>query len=185
MNTNSIIEELVSKLNTTNNLEANAAVVVLLRSTDRGIQVLLVKRAEKSTDPWSGQIALPGGKRNLKDSDLKHTVIRETLEETAINLLKNCRFLGTMEQFTSIQKPEMKIVPFIVIQEKKQKIKLNNELSDYFWIKLKKIIENKGTVKYKLEDFPAFIIGKYTIWGLTFKILQELLELLSFVKERN
>jgi len=89
---------------TSENLDANAAVVVLLKSTDQDFQVLLVKRAEKISDPWSGQTAFPGGKRNPEDWNLKETVVRETLEETRINLFEGCRFLGAMEPVRSTQK---------------------------------------------------------------------------------
>ena len=99
------------------NVYANAAVVILLREEEQGCQILLVKRAEKSDDPWSGQTALPGGKRNSEDRNLMETVVRETLEETCINLLEGCRFLGTMEPLRSTQRPEMMILPFVVLLE--------------------------------------------------------------------
>ena len=112
---------------TSESLDANAAVVVLLRTTNQDFQVLFVKRAEKSGDPWSGQTALPGGKRGPEDRNLKETVVRETLEETSINLLESCRFLGAMEPVRSTQKPEMKILPFVVLLHGEQAIKLNEE----------------------------------------------------------
>jgi 8-oxo-dGTP pyrophosphatase MutT (NUDIX family) len=59
--------------------DVHAAVVVLLRATNQDFQVLFVKRAENSGDPWSGQTALPGGKRDPEDRNLKETVVRETL----------------------------------------------------------------------------------------------------------
>ena len=113
----------------TEGVDAQAAVVALLRISNQDVQVLFVKRAEKSTDSWSGQTALPGGKRNLEDQDMKETVVRETMEETGINLLDGCRFLGVMVPLRSTQKPEMKILPFVVLQEKEQAIKLNEELT--------------------------------------------------------
>jgi len=164
---------------TSESLDANAAVVVLLRATDQDFQVLFVKRAETPTDTWSGQTALPGGKRDSKDRDLKATVVRETLEETGINLLEGCRFLGAMEPLRSIQRPEMKILPFVVLQEKKQAIKLNEELTEYFWIPLKELVHKKRSGKFSLGEYPAYIIENNVIWGLTYRILHNLLSLLS------
>ena len=184
MEKNWIIENLSKKLITTDNLDANAAVLVLLRAVDQELQVLLVKRAEKSTDPWSGQIAFPGGKRDTEDKNLKETIIRETLEETGLNIVVRCRFLGAMESVRSTQRPEMKILPFVVLQEKEQEIKLNEELTEYFWTPLEEMDRNKGCVKYRSENFPAFIMGGNNIWGLTYRILHNLLALLSsFEKE--
>ena len=174
------IEKLTKALQqTTDSLEASAAVVVLLRTVGQDFQVLLVKRAEALTDAWSGQTALPGGKRDPEDKDIKATVVRETLEETGINLLEDCLFLGTMKPLRSIQKPKMKIAPFVVLQKKEQQIKLNEELTKYFWARLKELEKNKERVKLPLGEFPAFTTNKHVIWGLTYNILQNLLSLIS------
>ena len=170
---------------TSEKLDAHAAVVVLLRTAKQDFQVLFVKRAEKSSDPWSGQTAFPGGKRDPQDRNLKETVVRETLEETSINLLEGCRFLGAMEPVRSTQKPEMKILPFIVLLEKEQAIKLNEELTEYFWISLKELAKHIGTVKFSFGEFPAYIIENHIIWGLTYKIVHNLFSLSSSIKEEK
>ena len=159
-------------------LDADAAVVVFLRAVNQGFQVLLVKRAEKAGDPWSGQTALPGGKGSSEDQNLSETVVRETLEETGINLLVGCRFLGAMEPVRSTQKPEMKILPFVVFQEKEQRVDLNEELTEYFWIPLAEFAKNKGAVKFGVDENPAYVIKNHVVWGLTYRILDKLLALL-------
>jgi len=180
---NGIAEKLSKTLKSTSEkLDANAAVVVLLRTANQDFQVLFVKRAEKSSDPWSGQTALPGGKRNPEDQNLKETVVRETLEETRINLLEGCRFLGAMEPVRSIQRPEMKILPFVVLQEKEQGIKLNEELTEYFWTPLKELAKHRGTAQSSFGEYPAYIIENNIIWGLTYKIMHNLLSLSSAIK---
>jgi 8-oxo-dGTP diphosphatase len=42
---------------------ANAAVALLLKPRRNDFDVLLVKRVKNPSDPWSGQMALPGGIR--------------------------------------------------------------------------------------------------------------------------
>ncbi len=162
-------------------LDANATVVVLLREEDQDFKVLFVKRAEKSDDPWSGQTALPGGKRSPEDLDLKETVVRETLEETNINLLEGCRFLGVLEPLRSTQRPEMKILPFIVLLQKELVIKLNEELTGYFWIPLKELAKHRGTAKFSFGEYPAYIIENHVIWGLTYRILKKLVDILESI----
>jgi 8-oxo-dGTP pyrophosphatase MutT (NUDIX family) len=179
VNQKSTLKKLAKSLNSIIVRDAEAAVVALLRATDQDFEVLFVKRAEKSTDPWSGQTALPGGKRNPEDQNLKQTVIRETLEETRINLLDGCRFLGAMDPVRSIQRPEMRIIPFIVLQEKKQKIELNDELIGYFWTPLKELFLFEGSVKFRSKISPAYIIGNHVVWGLTYRIMHNLLSILS------
>ena len=181
-----VTEKLSKKLKFTPEcLDANAAVVVLLKASNHGFQVLFVKRADVPTDTWSGQTAFPGGKRDPQDRNVKETVARETLEETGINLGESCRFLGAMEPLRATQRPEMKIVPFVVLQEKEQNIELNEELTDYFWAPLKELTQNKGSVKYRHEEHPAYIIENNIIWGLTYRILHKLLSLLSAIEKKN
>jgi 8-oxo-dGTP pyrophosphatase MutT (NUDIX family) len=180
MNNYTILERFALNLRKVIVSDANAAVAILLRSNNKDIEVLLVKRAIKLTDPWSGQVALPGGKKNSNNEHLKNTAIRETLEETGIDLRKFCKFLGIMESFRSVQKSEMKIVPFVFFQEKKQKIKLNDELVEYFWVSLKDIHKNKRVIKYQSKEYTAYIIDQYKIWGLTFRIIEKLLMMFQY-----
>ncbi|MGH7524260.1 MAG: NUDIX domain-containing protein, partial [Gemmatimonadales bacterium] len=60
-----------------------AVALVLAEEPDR---LLLIRRAEREGDPWSGHLALPGGRRQESDSDLLATATRETREETGIHL---------------------------------------------------------------------------------------------------
>jgi 8-oxo-dGTP pyrophosphatase MutT (NUDIX family) len=174
-----IADKLSDSLKSSDYRDVQAAVVVLLRESKQGFEVLFVKRAESPTDVWSGQTALPGGKRSGADRDLKETAIRETQEETNINLRWSCRFLGAMEPLRSTQKPELKIIPYFVLQEKEQPIKLNEEHSDYFWTPLKELAKNKAIVKYCGKEFSAYIIEDRIIWGLTYRIIHKLLSLLD------
>ena len=184
LDSNKIIEELVEALGqNVETIEANAAVVVLLRIENREIQVLFVKRAVHPTDTWSGQVALPGGKREPKDKNLKATVARETLEETGTNLLEGCQFLGIMEPVRSAKKPEIKVLPFVVLQEEPQTIKLNEELTEYFWAPLKELDKHKKDFTLGFGEFTAYSVDVQVIWGLTFNILHNLLSLLEAINK--
>ena len=88
--------------------EAEAAVALLLKGEGRGLQILLVRRAIAPSDPWSGDMAFPGGRRHPEDRSLRETAIRETMEETGIDLCCH-RLLGTMEVSTSTVTPELAI----------------------------------------------------------------------------
>ncbi len=156
--------------------DADAAVALLLKSVN---QILFVKRVENSADPWSGQMALPGGKRDAKDQNLKQTVVRETLEETNIKLLDRCRFLGVIEPLRSTQRPEMKVLPFVILLEHEPIIKLNEELEGFVWISLEELLQHKGTVKFSFGEFPAYIVGDTIIWGLTYRILEKFIHILN------
>ena len=177
------VEELSTNLRSVSDKrDANASVALLLKLEGGRPYVLFVRRVQDSSDPWSGQIALPGGKREPKDKDLKETVIRETLEETSINLLDNCRFLGVMSTFQSKPRPghEIKVLPFVILVKDEPSIRLNEkELEEYFWFPLEELVRNRATAKFSFGEVPAFIIGSTVIWGLTYRIVDCLIHRLK------
>lgn len=173
----SIKNLLPEKLNFTLDAEdVDAAVALLLKPENEGFSVLFVKRVRSRNDPWSGQMALPGGKREPNDRNLKQTVMRETLEETSINLENRCRFLGTTSIQLSGRKHEMRILPFVILLEYEPVVKLNkNELEQFVWISLKQLTCHRGTVRTAHGRTPAYVIDGHVIWGLTYRIVEEFL----------
>jgi 8-oxo-dGTP diphosphatase len=160
--------------------DADAAVALLLKPMNDDFDILVVKRVNSPRDPWSGQMALPGGKRESKDVDLRHTVIRETLEETGINLEDRCRFLGTLKTQCSNHKPEMNIIPFVILLEHDPTIRLNEkELEKFTWIPLKELAKHRETARFSFGESPAYVIDDYVIWGLTYRIIEELLRIIG------
>jgi 8-oxo-dGTP pyrophosphatase MutT (NUDIX family) len=157
---------------------ANAAVALLLKPEKQDLNVLFVRRVENLADPWSGQIAFPGGKRDPKDTNLMETVVRETLEETGINILKRCHFLGVLTALSSRPRPELRILPFVILLEYEPLIKLSEkELQEFMWISLGEIAKHRGSARLSFGEAPAFIIGNVVIWGLTYRILEDLLDI--------
>src|SRR4051794_37638584 len=74
-----------------------ATVALLLRECDRrGLELLVIRRAENEYDPWSGHMALPGGGYEPGDSSVYGTARRETLEEIGIDLDEG-QFLGRLD----------------------------------------------------------------------------------------
>ncbi len=159
--------------------DATAAVALILTPINTDFNVLFVKRVERHQDPWSGQIALPGGKRDPTDKTLKETVVRETAEETGINLL-NYGFLGVLKTHISLPRPGMKILPFVILCDDEPLITLNtDELEAFFWISLTELATNKGKILFSFGEFPAYIAGDNAIWGLTYKILEDFFQALA------
>lgn len=161
---------------------ANAAVAMLLRLRDDDLDVLLVKRVENSGDPWSGQMAFPGGKRDPKDQNLKQTVVRETLEETNINLLTSCRFLGVLKATRSRPKPDLKILPFTILVEREQPIRLSEkELAGFYWIPFRDLTKGEKKVELSVGEFAAYVVGPLVIWGLTYRIIKDFTKTVALV----
>src|SRR5688500_19473207 len=74
-----------------------AAVALLLRAHEE-LELLLIKRAEQESDPWSGHVALPGGRRDAEDPDLLHTALREAEEEVGITASRDLQLIGALDE---------------------------------------------------------------------------------------
>lgn len=155
---------------------ANAAVALLLKPKRNDFDLLLVKRVENPSDTWSGQMALPGGKREPKDISLKATVMRETLEETGVKL-DRCRFLGVLGAVRSEPKPDFKILPFVVLLEDEPELKLNKaELETFIWVPYEEVVGSRGVVEFSFGKVPAYIFADAVVWGVTYRILSAFVE---------
>jgi len=83
-----------------------------------------------------------------------------------------------MTALTSTQRPEMKVLPFVVLLEREPSIKLNKkELERFVWISMEELFQNQKTVKFDFGEFPAYVVGDNIVWGLTYRILQNLRKL--------
>lgn len=133
--------------------------------------------------PHSGQIALPGGKREVGDPDLAATAVRETGEE--IGVPGSCiRVLG---QLTPVYIPNshylvtpsvglMSAAPAFRPDPAEVKAVLECPLALLLDPACRKReIWNFGNLDV---DVPFFQVGEHHIWGATAMMLAELLEVL-------
>ena len=168
-----------------NEQDANAAVALLLKPKRNNFDLLLVKRVENPSDTWSGQMALPGGKREPADMSLRDTVVRETLEETGI-ALDNSRFLGVLAAVRSEPRPDFKILPFVALLEGKPQLKLNKaELETFIWVPYEKVVQSKDTVQFSFGKVPAYIFAEGIVWGITYNILSEFIEAVETTQKKT
>jgi 8-oxo-dGTP pyrophosphatase MutT (NUDIX family) len=160
-----------------------AAVSVMLRPGVRmeELEVLLVKRKTREGDPWSGQMAFPGGRKKIEDVDLSATAIRETREEVGVDLTRSI-LLGTMSDVVS-SGLSISVKPFIFFTKAGTLIRLNpEELIEYFWIPLSFFRDRSNVSNYAIVRFgsevrvPSYTLhGGNVIWGLTFRIINNFL----------
>src|SRR5579884_3649741 len=95
-----------------------AAIALVLRTSASGEpELLMIRRAEYENDPWSGHIACPGGRMDPTDRDLQQTAVRETWEETGIDLARDGVILGTLDDITprTPSLPPLVIRPFVAV----------------------------------------------------------------------
>lgn len=156
-----------------------AAVALVLLSEPGGeLEILLIRRAERADDPWSGQIALPGGRREPEDRDLLITAIRETREETGVDLLA-AEQLGALDDLypRTATLPPVVVRPFVFALETRPTLVPNEEVQRAFWVPLLRLTEASVrrdvtlTLRGAKRTFPAYVVGEDVIWGMTERIL--------------
>jgi 8-oxo-dGTP pyrophosphatase MutT (NUDIX family) len=165
-----------------------AAVALILRAREQGvIELLMIKRAAFEGDPWSGHIALPGGRHEPDDASLQHTAIRETWEETGIDLARDGCVIGQLDdlQPRTPRLPPLVITPFVGVLGRDVPIVLSPEVDQAFWVPLSALQDPNASREIVLEltggprTVPSFQHEGYTIWGLTERILRQFLALLA------
>jgi len=163
-----------------------AAVVAVVRDKDDSLDLLFIKRAERAEDPWSGQIAFPGGRRHAEDRSSLETALRETKEELGIDLSCHGRIIGSLNDVTS-HLGTVIVTPYVACVPNTIEISSNNEVAEYFWIPidgLRKVsnfpVASQGGVLFT----EAYLFGERVIWGLTARIVDYLLRCMESAKPR-
>jgi 8-oxo-dGTP pyrophosphatase MutT (NUDIX family) len=152
-----------------------AAVAVVLHDAPSP-RVLLMKRAERPGDPWSGHISLPGGGFQVSDGDLRVTAIRETREELGIDL-DGTRLLGGLDALhpRSSGPTGIEVTPFVFATEVALEPVCGPEALAAFWLPLDVAASGAldGTYTYPATAmaFPSWTYEGHVIWGLTRRIL--------------
>src|SRR4051812_6834000 len=116
-----------------------AAILLAMRTgADGEPELLMIKRAEFAGDPWSGHIACPGGRMEPEDRDLAVTAVRETREETGVDIARDGRLLGHLDELSprSPLLPPMVIRPYVALVRADVEIVPSHEVAEVFWVPL-------------------------------------------------
>jgi 8-oxo-dGTP pyrophosphatase MutT (NUDIX family) len=167
-----------------------AAVALIFRAgadAEGDPELLFIKRAEYPSDPWSGQVAFPGGRREEQDDSLEETAIRETREETGIDVAAGGRIIGELDEIQpqSVRLPALVVRPFVAVVNEPPVLTLTSEVAAAFWLPLRSLrdfdswrdteVTGRGLKMIR----RAFHHEEHVIWGITERIIAQLLSLIE------
>jgi 8-oxo-dGTP pyrophosphatase MutT (NUDIX family) len=169
-----------------------AAVAVVLRTgTSGGVEVLLIERAHKVGDPWSGHMAFPGGRHDPADLSARHTAERETFEEVGLDL-STAELLGQLDDLEgrhSGRPAGLAISAFVFFVAEPEPLLIQpEEVQAAFWVPLARLVDPAAHVGYRFRhelvslEMPGIRVGEpeaHVVWGLTYRFLEDFLALLG------
>ena len=165
---------------------AKGAVSLVLRGRS-SMEVLVIERAEREGDPWSGQLAFPGGRRKKGDRTPLDTARRETKEEVGLTLARNARLLGWLPARAPANRVEWIVVPFVFSLTRPAKITAGAETARAFWVPLDAMPGTmyRAVIPLPMGDLetPAFDVGGKPLWGFSFRVLLDLFDLVGWPGE--
>lgn len=154
-----------------------AAVALMLREQQYGPEMLFIERARRAGDPWSGQMAFPGGRVDAADPSPREAAERETREELGVDL-GGIQLLGQIDDLEGRPRP---IVVSCFVYRLNQPVTLdpNVEVEQAFWVPLSVLLDRERAVAFEHPHdprrvYPGIRLGtddRHTVWGLTHRFL--------------
>ncbi|MGH7562791.1 MAG: NUDIX hydrolase [Gemmatimonadales bacterium] len=157
--------------------------VVLVPDPDA---LLLIRRAEREGDHWSGHLALPGGRWSPGDEDLIATARRESREEIGVDLGRS-EPAGALDDLVprSPVLPPILVRPYVFALERRSPLVPNAEVAGAWWISLEQLLDPATLRPYEYSRYGTTVrsLGYHldvgVLWGMTERIVTPMLRLLT------
>lgn len=163
-----------------------AAVAAILRERPGEVELLFIRRAEHPRDPWSGQMGLPGGRVEPADATPLDAALRETREEVGLDLAASGQLLGRLSEVRThlpLGSIPHSVVPFVFSVDGDPDFAPNEEVQEVLWVPLSFLADDSNRSAFTWVrkglplPMPCFRFEGRVIWGLTLRIVDDLLSL--------
>jgi len=161
-----------------------AVLVPVYRDAAGGLRIVLVRRSE--TGIHGGQLAFPGGRREVRDRSLLETALREAEEEiglapAAVTVLAE---LPVVETITS----NHRIAPFLahIVPPARWRLQAS-EVAEVIEARVADLLDPEARGE-SIEHFPTwprprriqfYRVGRHRLWGASYRIAEPLLARLA------
>ena len=153
--------------------DLEAAVLLCLS----GSELLLVRRATRDGDKWSGHVGLPGGRHDPGES-LRETALRETREELGFDVADHGELLGALGVLEADHRRhrDTRIAMFVAQLATRPRLELSDEIVEAFWVDLTALPHGSALVRERPEPVPAYLPRvdgrELVVWGITYRVLE-------------
>jgi len=164
-----------------------AAVAIMVREGQEATELLMIRRATREGDPWSGHMGFPGGRRDPEDRSNFSCALRETEEELGVDLSRWGAPLGELSDVNTgwrKDRPEMLVTPFIFSVSELPELTPNDEVDDVVWVPLHFLMDegNREPLEWEWKgqkmETDSYLYDCYRIWGLSLMMIDEMMDLL-------
>lgn len=161
-----------------------AAVALIFREVEDEPEILLIRRADREGDPWSGHIAFPGGRVDPSDVSTQATAERETLEEIGLDLKEHGQCIAVLDPESPVKQASrhgIQVTPYVyALDDEPDRYTLNHEVAEVYWVRIGPMLHHQTVTQFDFEHegqlltFPGFDIDGQTLWGMSFRMLNRL-----------
>ena len=165
-----------------------AAVAITVRSGVSGPEILMIQRAVRQGDPWSGHMGFPGGRKDESDASDMACAKRETREEIGFDLDVYGELVCQLSDVNTgwrADRPEMLVAPFVFKVGSTPVFELNHEVDDTLWVPLSFLLNDANRSRHQWDwrgevlESDAFTFDDRLIWGLSLMMIDELLQIIA------
>jgi 8-oxo-dGTP pyrophosphatase MutT (NUDIX family) len=167
--------------------QAVVALIVNFGCSRHDPEIIFIERASHAADPWSGQMAFPGGRCDPQDRNPLETAYRETQEEIGVDLLVADQ-LGRLDDLQGRhggRSREMVISCFVFGARGVDRFSPNHEVADVIMLPVSTLLDPSIQTEVSWPQagrvFPGICVGasERVIWGLTYRFLLRFFSLLG------
>jgi len=167
-----------------------SAVCVIAIQTPIQLEVVMIRRASHPSDPWSGQMAFPGGRIEPTDKHSFAAAVRECREEIGVDLNRSATSLGRLsERPTHIKAGPMAmlVTPYVFGANEPLVFQPNYEVAEVVTVPLSLFMDFDARSTFEFDQkgqvmsAPCYRHNGDIIWGLSLRVIDELLEALGMV----
>ncbi len=160
-------------------VRVRAAVAIIVRPLLGDVELLFIRRAAFESDPWSGDIAFPGGRISGPEEPPRLAAERETREEVGIDV-STAECLGQLDDVVGGDGTVV-VSGFVYTLRSPVTLTTNHEVASAGWVPVARLAEPErqtmSSFRYKDRDvrLPAIRVfddDSPHLWGLTYQFVE-------------